>query len=145
MTRFFADDVLHLPVRVRGIELGRPVDVILDRDAHRVWGFDVRCGDDAHRFLPLGASEIRADEIAVGSALTLLDDDDLAFYRKRGSTLRSLRGATVERERRTLGALHDIGVNPDGEIAELVLDGGRRVSVDDRVRIGGERRRLDAA
>jgi hypothetical protein len=143
--RFSADDVLHLPVRVREIEIGRPVDVILDRDARRVWGFEVRCGDDTHRFLPLGASQMRVSEISVESALTLLDEDGLAFYRKRGSTLRSLRGATVERERRAVGALRDLVVAADGAIAELILADGRRVAVDDRVRISGERRRLDAA
>jgi hypothetical protein len=83
--------LLGLPVRVRGIQLGRPVDVIFDRSGEQPIGLDVLCGDDQHRFLPLAAAEVRADEIAVGSALTLLTDRELAFYRAQGVTLRDLR------------------------------------------------------
>ena len=49
-----ADELLRLPVRLHGIQLGRPVDVLLDAEAWRVVGLDVLCGDEVHRFLPLG-------------------------------------------------------------------------------------------
>jgi hypothetical protein len=88
---FTAEALLKLPVKVRGIQLGWPVDVILDGDASRALGLDVLCGDDTHRFLALAAADVRADVIEVGSALTLLTDVELEFYRSRGSTLRELR------------------------------------------------------
>jgi hypothetical protein len=91
MRALTADDLLRLPVKVRGIQLGWPVDVILDAQGRRAFGLDVLCGDDSHRFLPLAAAQVRDDEIRVGSALTLLTDAELEFYRTRGSTLRELR------------------------------------------------------
>ena len=87
-------DVLALPVRMHGIALGRSVELILDVEVRRVLGFEVRCGDDAHRFLPLAAARIRDGEIATGSSLTLLDE--LPFYRARGHGLAALRGARVD-------------------------------------------------
>ena len=86
--------VLALPVCLHGIELGRSVELIVDADVRRVLGFEVRCGDDAHRFLPLAAARVRGGEIAIGSPLTLLDE--LAFYRRRGHGLGALRGARVD-------------------------------------------------
>lgn len=88
VTGLTAETLLHLPVRVRGIHVGWPVDLILDADGRRAIGLDVLCADEAHRFLPLAAAEVREDEIAVGSALTLLTDVELEFYRTQGSTLR---------------------------------------------------------
>jgi hypothetical protein len=83
-----AETLLHLPVRIRGIHLGWPVDLILDAQGGRAIGLDVLCADDSHRFLPLAAAEVREDEISVSSALLLLTDVELAFYRAQGSTLR---------------------------------------------------------
>jgi hypothetical protein len=83
-----AETLLHLPVRVRGIHMGWPVDLILDAEGRRAIGLDVFCADETHRFLALAAAEVGEHEIAVGSALTLLTDVELAFYRERGSTLR---------------------------------------------------------
>lgn len=83
-----AETLLRLPVRVRGIHLGWPVDLIFDAEATRAIGLDVLCADETHRFLALAAAEVREDEIAVGSALTLLTDVELEFYREQGSTLR---------------------------------------------------------
>ncbi len=85
------EQLLRRPVRVRGIQLGRAVDMILDAGAHRVLGFDVLCGDGEHRFLPISAAEAQPGEITVRSSLTLLDRAELAFYRERGTTLSALR------------------------------------------------------
>jgi hypothetical protein len=85
------EELLQRPVRVRGIELGRLVDLILDPAGRRVIGFDVLCGDGEHRFLPLAAAESHFDEIAVRSSLTLPDGAELSFYRERGTTLTVLR------------------------------------------------------
>lgn len=43
-----ADELLRLPVRLHGIRLGRPVDLILDTGSMRALGLDVRCGDELH-------------------------------------------------------------------------------------------------
>ena len=77
-----AAELLQLPVRADGIRLGRCVDVVLDEDGERVVGVVVACGDGSERFLVLDTAEVRDGEIAVSSALLLLEDVD--FYRKRG-------------------------------------------------------------
>ena len=56
MTRVLAGELLRLPVRTNGIEIGRPVDVIVDPARNRALGFDVLCRDESHRFLPLSAA-----------------------------------------------------------------------------------------
>ncbi len=55
-------ELLSLPVRVHGIQLGRPADLLVDVASDRVLGIDVRCGDGVHRFLPIG----RLADIVVG-------------------------------------------------------------------------------
>jgi hypothetical protein len=62
--------------------------VILDRENGDVIGFEVRCEDGRHRFLPRAAATSRDSIVAVDSPLALLDSDELAFYRRRGVTLR---------------------------------------------------------
>ena len=85
-----AEELLGLPVRVRGIELGRPVDLIVDRESRRVLGFDVLCGDASHRFLPFAVASVRADEIEIETAFVLLDLAQVGFYREQATTLRAL-------------------------------------------------------
>jgi hypothetical protein len=117
-----AEELLRLPVRLHGIRLGRPVDLILDLPAGRVLGLDVLCGDDAHRFLPFAAVRIHPDEIAVGSALTLLEESELGYYRDHGSGLRGLRGHAVSRARALAGSLTDVVVCEDGAIEALLVE-----------------------
>lgn len=117
---------LMRPVRLRGIQLGRAVDVIVDPSLRRVLGLDVLCGDGTHRFLPYAAADARDDEIAISSALMLLDRAELEFYRERGISLGALRGHDVG----GLGELEDVVVGCAGCLEELVVrDGGalRRV------------------
>ena len=90
MKRLSAGELLRLPVRTNGIEIGRPVDLIVDPLGNRVLGFDVLCRDESHRFLPLTAALIDDEQIAVGSPLLLLAEDQLDFYRTRGKSLREL-------------------------------------------------------
>jgi hypothetical protein len=104
-----ASKLLLLPVRVRGIEIGRPVDAIVDQAGTRVLGLDVLCRDDEHRFLPLTAAAVGAEEIAVASPLTLLSEEQLDFYRRRGVRLREL-----------VPGLQDAWVHADGGL-ELVI------------------------
>jgi hypothetical protein len=116
------DELLRLPVRAHGIQLGRPVDLILDAGAQvRALGFDVLCGDDEHRFLPFAAAVVRGDEIDVGSTLLLLEGPELRYYRDRGQTLRAVRGAAVARRGQEVGELRDLIVNGDGAIVEVVV------------------------
>jgi hypothetical protein len=66
------------------------VDALVDPATGRLLGFEVLCGDDAQRFLPLAVVELRADEIGVGSALALIDERDLGYYRSRARSINDL-------------------------------------------------------
>jgi len=111
------------PVRLRGIQLGRPVDLLLDLDAWNVLGFVVLCGDESRRFLPFAACQVLDDEIAVGSALMLLED--AGFYERRGVSLRSLLGTE-----RSGGLLRDLRLDDAGHVVELTVErDGTRVQV----------------
>jgi hypothetical protein len=107
---------LQLPVRLRGIQLGRPTDLLLDTvDWHAV-GFIVRCGDESTRFLPYAACQPGADEIAVASSLMLLED--VAFYEKRGISFRSLLDGEVVGG----GVLQDVTLAAGGFVEDLVVE-----------------------
>jgi hypothetical protein len=124
-----AAGALQLPVRLHGIELGRPVDLLLETETWRALGFVVRSRDESQRFLPFMASQPGEDEIAVGSALMLLDD--VAFYEKRGVSFRSLLDGAVGG-----GVLRDVIVSGDGVVSELEIERGDRV---ERVPASGAR------
>jgi hypothetical protein len=117
-----ADDLLRLPVRLEGVEVGYPVDVILDIPARRVLGFEVRCRDETHRFLPFSTADVQPDAIHIGSALTLLETAELEYYRNAASTLRSLRGRDVERAGVPSGPLKDVLVGEGGAIEALLVE-----------------------
>jgi hypothetical protein len=121
------DDLLRLPVRLRGIQLGRPYELLIDLAAERAVGFEIVCGDEERRFLPLATATLRDDEIALGSALTLLEEGELAFYRDRASALSSLRGMQVERDGRPLGRLVDVLVGDGGTLAGALVEVGGAV------------------
>ena len=115
-----AIELLLLPVRLQEIRLGRPVDVLLDAESWRVLGFVVLCGDESRRFLAYAAADPRQDEIAVTSALLLLDDVD--FYRSRSRSLRALLGGPVVSARDELGVLRDLLIAPDGSVDALMVE-----------------------
>src|SRR5207302_5712009 len=117
-----AATLLQPPVRLQGIQLGRPVDLLLETKGWHVLGFVVRCRDESERFLPYAASQPAAAEIAVGSALLLLEDVD--FYRSRGASFRELLGAEVDRHGRPAGSLRDLVLGERGEVSELLLERG---------------------
>jgi len=75
-------DLLALPVRMHGIMLGRPVRALVDSRADRLLGLELVCGDGAHRFLPFAVARVGAAEIEVSSALALIDERDLDYYRR---------------------------------------------------------------
>jgi hypothetical protein len=113
-----ATQLLQLPVQLHGIRLGRPVDLLLDT-GWRVLGFVVLCGDESERFLVYAAADPVEDEIAVPSALLLLEDVD--FYRDRSRSLRSLLGEPVVSEGDEVGELRDLLVASDGNVEALVV------------------------
>ena len=115
-----ADALLHLPVRLNGIKVGSPVDVILAPELDRALGLDVLCGDATHRFLPIGAARIAGDEITLSSALTLVEDP--GYYLRHGSAYRALLGHAVARNGQQLGVLRDLLLNADGSVKELVVE-----------------------
>lgn len=83
--------LLQRPVKLHGVQVGRVVDVILEPDAERIVGYEVRCEDQRHRFLPAAAATASDASIAIDSPFALLDTDELEFYRRRGKTLRARR------------------------------------------------------
>ncbi len=125
-------------MKSRGIELGQPIDVVLDPGGRRALGLVVLCKDEEQRFLPLTVAEIGDDEIAVASVLALLDDGELDFYRRRASTMRLLRGKIVRRAGKVVGHLEDVIVLRDGSVAELVVangNGRERLRNDEAVKL----------
>ena len=82
-----ASELLALPVRMHGIQLGTPVEALLDEAVDRLLGFEVLCGDQAYRFLPFSVARLQADQIAVESALTLIDERDIDYYRRHSRRL----------------------------------------------------------
>jgi len=117
-----ATELLLLPVRLRGIRLGRPVDLLVDPDEWRVVGFVVLCGDEIERFLVFAAADAQEDELDVSSALLLLEDVD--FYRERSRSLRALLGsAVVDRDGRP-GVVRDLLLRRDGTVDALLVQQG---------------------
>jgi hypothetical protein len=118
MRALAVEGTLSLPIRLRGIQLGRAVDALLDAEAWRLVGYEVRCGDESPRFLPFSTVDVGDDAIRIGSALLLLED--VEFYRARGRSARALLGAEID----GLGVLRDLVVDESGAVIELVLDDG---------------------
>ena len=83
-----ASMLVRTPVFVRGIRLGEVEAVLLDPEAPRILGLDVRCGDGSNRFLPYTTARVRGEAIEIDSTLMLLDEQELAFYRSRGGRSR---------------------------------------------------------
>ncbi len=134
------DTILSLPLRLHGIELGRPVDVLLDRESLRVVGLDVLCGDEVHRFLPLPTAAVGDAELTIHSPLVMLEEDELGFYRARSFALKSLRGKPVMRKQRAIGALRDVVFRADGNLVAVMLEDGERVSHDPSLGFAPQRR-----
>jgi len=132
-------ELLALPVRLHGIQLGRPVDLLLDRDTLRTVGLDVLCGDEVHRFLPLPTASVSDDEIAILSPLVLLEEDQLHFYRSKTFALSVLRGRLVQHKGRDLGALGDVVVDAAGQLVSVVV-AGKRIASDGELRFAADRR-----
>lgn len=118
-----AERLLELPVRLHGIQLGRPADLLLDPVEWRALGFDVRCGDEASRFLAWTTVTLGDEALGVGSALLLLEDVD--FYRTRCRSVRALLGAESVH-----GPVSDLLLADDGRVLEIAA-GGRLLDPDE--------------
>jgi hypothetical protein len=143
MKTFTGAELLALPVRLHGIQLGRAAEVLLDRETMRAVGLDVLCGDEVHRFLPLPTALVADDEILIRSPLVLLEEDELDFYRSRTLQLSSLRGRAVEHRRRHSGTFVDAVIAADGELRSVIVDmNGKRTELayDSAVGIAPKRR-----
>lgn len=140
MRELSGDEILSLPLRLHGIELGRPVDVLLDRESLRVVGLDVICGDEVNRFLPLPTAAIGEDGLTIHSPLVLLEGDELGFYRTRTFSLRSVRGKGVTRKQRSVGTLRDVVFAADGTLVAIVLESGYRLPYDGTLAFAPQRR-----
>jgi hypothetical protein len=117
MTFSTASAFVGLPVRLHGIQLGRIADVLLDPEGRRALGFDVRCGDDASRFLPWVAVKEFGPELTIDSALPLLAD--VAFYRRRAHSFRSLvEGARADEQ------VRDFVLAADGAVTAVIVVSG---------------------
>ena len=142
MTELTGDELLALRVRLHGIELGRPADLLLDRELPRVVGIDVVCGDGVNRFLPLPTASVNDYELRIVSPLVLLEDQ-LAFYRSRTLALSALRRRPVRRRTSDAGILRDIVLRADGGLTAVIveLDGRtERLPFDDTIRFVPESR-----
>ena len=120
-----ASTMLGREVRFRGIRLGVVADLLVDPPSRRALGYDVVCGDDARRFLPMAASDVGDDCVDVASALVLLDEP---FYRQRAQSLTALRGTVARRGPAEVGVLRDLVVEEDGRLVALVIESGGRVA-----------------
>ena len=140
MTETTGDELLALPVRLHGLQVGRPVDLLLDRDAERAVGLDVLCGDEVHRFLPLPTAAVRDDEIRILSPFVLLEQRELDFYRSRTLALSRLRGGLVEEKNgRPVGPLRDVVVADDGRVIAAIVD-AKRIPFEAGLRFAPKRR-----
>jgi hypothetical protein len=113
-----AKELLGLPVRVRGIKVAHPSDLLLDASGWRALGFEVVCRDGTMRFLPFATVTVHDDQLLVRSPLLLLDELD--FYRSRTRSLTSLQGSPVHADD-DASELRDLLVEPDGTVSELVV------------------------
>jgi hypothetical protein len=134
------DEVLGLPVRLHGVELARLVDLLLDRDGLRVVGFDVLCGDDVHRFLPLPTAAFGGGQLTIHSPLVLLEEDELGFYRARAFALSSLRGRPLLKRGNDVGKLGDVVFGPGGDLVAVRLESGERLAFDETLAFAPQRR-----
>ena len=119
-------DLLRRPVRLRGIQLGRAVDLLLHPQKPHALGLDVLCGDERHRFLPVSAAQLRGGHVEAASSLVLLDLREDSFYRLESRPLSALRDARVDGD----AELQDLVFDHTWRIVELVVDDGRRVPLD---------------
>ena len=128
MRALSAEHLLGLPVRLHGVKLGRPVELLLDRESLRAVGLDVLCRDEVHRFLPFPTATVREEGIVIPSPLFLLEEEELDFYRSRTVALSTLRGRAVNWKGRTLGTLRDVAVATSGDLVDVIVEASGKIA-----------------
>jgi hypothetical protein len=140
VTELTGNELLRLPVRLHGIDLGRAVDLLLDRQALRALGLDVLCGDQVHRFLPLPTAAVGDEALTIHSPLVLLEEDELDFYRSRAFALSTLRGRPVLQGGKDAGRLLDVVLAKNGDLLAVEVDPGGRIPFDETLQFAPLRR-----
>lgn len=115
-------EVLNRSVRIHGIDVGEPVDVLLDPDLRRVLGLEVHCRDGVNRFLPWLAGELQPDQLSVELPVALLDGPQLDYYRKHSLALNALRRLPVAGAGVPTARIEDVIVDSRGQVLALELD-----------------------
>ena len=136
-----ATALLDLPVRTRGITLGRVKEVVIHAGSLGLVGFDIASRDSTLRFLPRAAARLLERELEVGSALLLLEEAEAAFYRRHSLALAALVGRGVDWERGR-SVLVDVVFDSTGLPSAIVVDDdGEEIEapLSDTVTIGGDR------
>jgi hypothetical protein len=120
--------LLGRPVRAHGLRLGECIDLHFDARVVRAVGLEVLCTDATRRFLPWVACDFSPRAIEAASAVSLLDANELGFYRSNGHALVDVRGVPVYENGRILGSLEDVFVGREGDVSRIVLgeDGNER-------------------
>ncbi len=128
-------------VSVAGMHVGRIVDVVLDGDARRVAGFDVRLSEGERRFVPLVAvATLGPSGIELDTALHLIYD--VRFYDRAGLTLSALLTLSASCRHTTGVAVADVIVDlGTGDVVGFELADGTITARDD-VSVSGETIRL---
>ena len=125
-----ASDLLRLPVRLNGLRVGQPRDLLLERGARRAIGVEVVCGDAVVRFLPIAAARAEPDALVLDSPFLLIDHGARSFYRRRTRALGDLRGSDVLRGGRRLGRLDDVELGDGGTVEAFFLENGERIEAE---------------
>ena len=139
-------EVLNRSVRIHGIDVGEPVDVLLDPDLRCVLGLEVHCRDGVNRFLPWLAGELQPDELLVELPVALLDGPQLEYYREQALALNALRRLPVDGFDTPAARVEDVVVDARGRVVALEIDARRRRRTIelDRVRVETDRVVVDA-
>ena len=132
--------VLAGPVRIRGIQVGEPLDVFFDPDLRCAIGLEVLCRDGIHRFLPWAVAKSGPDGLSISFSLALLDRPQLDYYREHALTLSVLRRLPLDMDDGPF-ELEDV-VAADGRVVAVVVEqiGGQVSIARDEVVV--ERHRL---
>jgi hypothetical protein len=87
--------LIGMPVRHRGITLGRVRDLLVD-DRDRPLGLEVLSVADESAFLPWPSHELGQGEVIVPTPLSILSEHELEYYRRIGRSVRVLLGLAAE-------------------------------------------------
>ena len=124
-------ELLNRPVRIRGIDVAEPVDVLLDPELRCVLGLEVHCRDGVNRFLPWLAGQLEPEQLSVELPVTLLDGPQLEYYREHSLALNAVRRLPVAGLDGSAARVEDVIVDSSGLVRGLVVadhDGTRAIA-----------------